>query len=102
MAICFAAAGWVYIGGIRLKSKLTFFIVVLITALLLYISLFGLHIGNIELKGANQMRFGIDIRGGVAATYKPKDLGRAPTAEELDSAKTILETRMDAENITDR
>lgn len=85
-----------------MKSKLTFFIVFLITAALLYLSLFGLHVGNIELKGADQMRFGIDIRGGVAATYKPMDLGRAPTSDELDSAKTIIETRMDAQNITDR
>lgn len=84
------------------KSKLTFFIVVLITAILLYISFFGLHLGSINLKGADEMRFGIDIRGGVEATYKPKDLDRDPTADELDAAKTIIETRMDAENITDR
>jgi len=76
--------------------------VVLVTAALLYLSLFGLHIGSMNIKGADEMRFGIDIRGGVEATYTPKDLGRAPTAEELESAKTIIETRMDAENITDR
>ena len=84
------------------KSKLTFFIVLLITLALLYISLEGLHIGSMNIKGANEMRFGIDIRGGVEATYKPKDLGRAPTSDELDSAKSIIETRMDAKNITDR
>lgn len=85
-----------------MKSKRVFFIVFLITAALLYISFFGLHLGSLNLKGADEMRFGIDIRGGVEATYLPKDLGRAPTSDELESAKTIIETRMDAQNITDR
>lgn len=79
-----------------------FFIVVLICAVLLYITLFGLHIGSVDIKGADQMRYGIDIRGGVEATYRPKDLDRKPSSEELDSAKSIIETRMDAQNITDR
>ena len=85
-----------------MKSKKTFLIVFLITAALFYIAFFGLHIGSFNLKGADEMRFGIDIRGGVEATYTPKDLNRAPTSEELEQAKTIIETRMDAENITDR
>ena len=84
------------------KSKLTFFVIFIITAALLYLSLFGLHVGSINIKGADQMRFGIDIRGGAEATYKPKDLDRAPTSDELDSAKSIIETRMDAAGITDR
>ncbi len=85
-----------------MKSKKTFFIVFLITAALFYIAFYGLHIGSLNLKGANEMRFGIDIRGGVEATYTPKNLDRDPTADELEQAKTIIETRMDAENITDR
>ena len=86
-----------------MKSKKMFFIVFLITAALLYVAFYGLHLGSLNLKGANEMRFGIDIRGGVEATYTPaEDLGRAPTADELESAKTIIETRMDAQNITDR
>ena len=85
-----------------MKSKKTFFIVFLITAALFYVAISGLHIGSMNLKGADEMRFGIDIRGGVEATYTPKDLDRDPTSDELESAKTIIETRMDAENITDR
>ncbi|MDP4109883.1 MAG: SecD/SecF family protein translocase subunit, partial [Bacillota bacterium] len=85
-----------------MKSKNAFFIVVLITGFFLYISLFGLQIGKLELKGSDQMRYGIDIRGGVDATFKPKDLNRVPTEAELESARTIIETRMDAQNITDR
>ena len=75
---------------------------VLITAVLLYFAIYGLHLGSLNIKGSNEMRYGIDIRGGVEATYTPKDLGRAPTSNELDSAKSIIETRMDAANITDR
>ena len=83
-------------------TRIVFFIVLLITLALLFLALFGLRIGDFELKGANEMRFGIDIRGGVEATFEPNGLDRAPTAEELESAKLIIETRMDAKNITDR
>ncbi|MCR6544850.1 protein translocase subunit SecD [Dehalobacterium formicoaceticum] len=85
-----------------MKSKPVFFIIVLLTAALFLLAVFGLKIGNFELKGADKMRYGIDIRGGVEATYEPKDLDRAPTESELQAARAILETRMDASNITDR
>ncbi|MGE5391156.1 MAG: protein translocase subunit SecD [Deltaproteobacteria bacterium] len=85
-----------------MNSKRVFFITVFITAALFCISLFGIKIGNFGIKGADQMRFGIDIRGGVEATYEPRDLQRTPTAGELEAARAIIETRMDAKNITDR
>ncbi|ADY56108.1 protein-export membrane protein SecD [Syntrophobotulus glycolicus DSM 8271] len=85
-----------------MDSKRVFFIVVLLTAALFYVSIMGLQIGSLEIKGASQMRYGIDIRGGVEATYEPKGLGRAPTDTELEAARSIIETRMDAKNITDR
>ena len=84
------------------KTKSVFFIVLLITLALFFVSLFGLNIGDFEIKGSDQMRFGIDIRGGVEATFEPNELDRAPTQEELESAKLIIETRMDSKNITDR
>ncbi|NCB51873.1 MAG: protein translocase subunit SecD [Clostridia bacterium] len=94
-------------GGNVLKNKSgnkkpVFFVVVIVTVLLSLLAVFGLEIGNFEIKGANQMRFGIDIRGGVEAVYEPKDLDRDPTEAELEAAKTVIETRMDAANITDR
>ncbi len=85
-----------------MNSKYRFFVVALLTAALLFIAVFGLKIGKTEIKGADQMRFGIDIRGGVDATFEPKDLGRTPDADELEAARSIIETRMDAANITDR
>ena len=84
------------------KMKPVFFIVALIIAGLLYVALFGLNVGSVHIKGANEMRYGIDIRGGVEAVYAPKDLDRKPTEDELSQARTILETRMDAKNISDR
>jgi protein-export SecD/SecF family membrane protein len=85
-----------------MNSKPVFFITVLLTAALFCLSLFGMKLGDFEIKGAGQMRYGIDIRGGVEATYEPRDLGRAPTDNELEAARAIIETRMDAKNITDR
>lgn len=85
-----------------MNSKRVFFITVFITVTLFFLSMFGIKIGNFEIKGADQMRYGIDIRGGVEATYEPKDLGRVPTENELEAARAIIETRMDANNITDR
>lgn len=85
-----------------MNSKRGLFLTVLLTAVLLCIAVFGVKIGNFEIRGADQMRYGIDIRGGVEATYEPKDLGRAPSENELEAARIIIETRMDAKNITDR
>ncbi len=52
------------------------------------------------LKGLSDIRWGIDIRGGVEATFKPADNIDA-TDEQLDSAKSIIETRMVSNGITD-
>ncbi|MDF2685136.1 MAG: protein-export rane protein SecD [Clostridia bacterium] len=88
------------------NKKYVFFLIFAITALFAYVAIFGvdLWIGttNLKINGAPNMRFGIDIRGGVEAVFTPKDLDRAPTADELESAKTIMETRLDQNNILDR
>ena len=84
-----------------MKSKGTkggIFVFILITLLLGLLAAFGL--GD-QLKGIREMRFGIDIRGGVEAVFKP-ETEEAVTSEELDSARSIIETRLDGENITDR
>ncbi len=78
----------------------TFFIVAIVIALVLTLTLCDFSFINI--KNANDMRFGIDIRGGVEAIYAPKDLDRVPTEAELASVRAILETRLDYNNILDR
>lgn len=63
------------------------------------IAIFGM---GADFKGAKDMRFGIDIRGGVEAVFEPQNLDREPTVEELESARNIIKTRLDGQNITDR
>lgn len=57
---------------------------------------------RIRIKGAKEMRFGIDIRGGVEAVFAPKDFEGKPTAEQLDSAAKVLNFRLDSLQILDR
>lgn len=87
-------------------NKATFFLVLAVILLLLSVAVFGFKIGNLELYGMQDMRFGIDIRGGVEATFRAKatddNPDPQPTADELESAKLIIETRMDNLNIFDR
>lgn len=83
-------------------NKGTFWIVSILIALITYMAIFGVSIGSFNIPSASDMRFGIDIRGGVEATYFPKDYKGVPSATELDSAKLIMEERCDAQNILDR
>ena len=83
-------------------NKGTFWIVFVLIAIITYLAIFGVKIGSFEIPAAKDMRFGIDIRGGVEATYFPKDYNGVPTASELDSAKAVIEERCDAKNILDR
>ena len=88
-----------------MKSRInrgTFWIMLVLILIITYLSIFGLRIGSFHIPGSGEMRFGIDIRGGVEATYFPKDYDGVPTAEELDAAKSVIEERCDAQNILDR
>ncbi|MCX7714165.1 MAG: protein translocase subunit SecD [Clostridia bacterium] len=84
------------------KFKPVFFIVALIIVGIAYTAFFGIKSSFINIKSAKEMRYGIDIRGGVEAVYAPKDLDRNPTSDELESARQIIETRLDTKNILDR
>ena len=88
-------------------DKNSFFWVVGATLLLVVILAFGLKIpvgGGVTspIYGINDIRFGIDIKGGYDLVFIPDGLGRAPTSTELDSARSIIELRLDSKNITDR
>ncbi len=83
-------------------NRVTVWVVAILIGLVTYTALFGISIGSVRIPGAGEMRFGIDIRGGVEATYFPKDYDGTPSAAELDSAKHIIEERCDAQNILDR
>jgi len=92
---------------IRVKrvAKPVFFILAILILILSYFATFGLHtqygdIDNTVIKGIGDIRWGIDIRGGVEATFKPAD-GIDATDDEIETAKAIIETRLVSNNITD-
>ena len=57
-----------------------------------------------RINSISEIRFGIDIRGGVEAYFEAAKGTDASllTNENLDAARAILEIRMDNKNITDR
>lgn len=86
-------------------KKPVFFVVLILIAVLVYTSLFGVYGQNGDfketyIKGAGDIRWGIDIRGGVEATFSPAGDVKA-TNDQLNSAKAIIETRMVSNSITD-
>lgn len=87
-------------------AKPVFFIVALVILALAYTSVFGVytHYGDRQdtvIRGAADIRFGIDIRGGVDVTFGPKDESLAVTESQLNGVKTIIEERLVLQNITD-
>lgn len=81
------------------QQKRIFIGITILIVLSSIIAVFGLGNG---IKGADKMRFGIDIRGGVEAIFQPEGLERKATEAELDAARTVIENRLDVRNITDR
>lgn len=95
--------------SVKLKNsrKSTFFIVAIIIALVTVLAFTGANMPEpggtkVRLASASEIRFGIDIRGGVEAVYAPKDLQQKPTDLQLQAIQTIMETRLDNLNILDR
>ena len=85
--------------------KPVFFIVAILLLLFSYTAIFGVsyYTGDVKhtvLKGIGDIRWGIDIQGGVEATFVPADDVDA-TEKQLESAKSIIETRMISSGITD-
>lgn len=81
------------------SGKKTLTVILIAIAAFIYIAIFGF--GD-NIKGLFNMRFGIDIRGGVEAIFEPKGLDHNPTASELEMAREVIESRLDNQNITDR
>src|SRR5690554_243036 len=83
-------------------NKYMYIPVMLFITCIAFVAVFGIQAGSINVRGMEEIRFGIDIRGGVEAVFEPANLDRLPTESELESARVIMETRMDAQNILDR
>lgn len=55
-----------------------------------------------DLKGVGDMRLGIDIKGGVEAVFEPVGMKGTPSVSQMEAARNVIESRLDARNITDR
>ena len=72
---------------------------------MLYTAFFGVaakygDVTTTYIKGAKDIRFGVDIKGGVNVTFVPSD-GYDATDEQLDAARLVIENRLVALNVTD-
>ena len=71
------------------RKRRTFFIVAAVILLATLLAFTGLtlpipgRVGMSRLKGAPDIRFGIDIRGGVEAVFTPRDFDGQVTAEQM-------------------
>ncbi len=86
-------------------SKPVVFIVAALIVCFAYLSFFGVSttFGDIKttyIKGAGDIRFGIDIRGGVEVTFVP-DTTEPVTDEQMSSAEAVIKLRLLSQNITD-
>ena len=87
------------------RGKSIFFIVAALIFALTYTSFFGIKqvYGDTEtvwFKSASDIRFGIDIKGGVDATFMPAE-GQDATDTELEAAEAVIKLRLVNLNITD-
>ena len=80
-----------------------------VTALLIvvfvYTAFFGVaakygDVTTTYIKGAKDIRFGVDIKGGVNVTFVPSEDYDA-TEEQLEAAQLVIENRLVALNVTD-
>ena len=87
-------------------GKPVFFVILILILALTYTAFFGIedYYGdrrNVYVKGANDIRWGIDIRGGVEAVFAPDKQDIEITESDMDGAREIVETRLVSRNITD-
>jgi len=80
-------------------------VTVLLIAAFVYTAFFGVYAKygdttTTYIKGAKDIRFGVDIKGGVNVTFVPSDDYDA-TEEQLEAAQLVIENRLVALNVTD-
>lgn len=84
----------------NMKKKLVFFIVLAVAIFMVYTAAFGIK--GTKLLGAPDMRYGVDISGGVEAAFQPVGITTKATKAQLESAREVIEVRLDNLNIMDR
>ena len=86
-------------------GKPVFFIVFFLILFLVYTSVFGIYGENGDykltyIKGIQDIRWGIDIKGGVEAVFAPEK-GVDATDDQMNAVKSIIDLRLVNQNITD-
>ena len=86
-------------------KKPVFFIVFALILFLACTSVLGIYGENGDfkvtyIKGINDIRWGIDIKGGVEAVFAPAN-GIDASDSEMESVKAILDLRLVSQNVTD-
>lgn len=89
----------------RKVGKPVVFVVVAIIIVFTTLAFFGIStsygdITTTYIKGVDDIRWGIDIRGGVDVTFTPPE-GYDAMPEEMAAAESIIKVRLVSQNITD-
>ena len=87
------------------KGWIAFVVIFALIVALSYLAFFGIedYYGDtrkLYVKGAKDIRWGIDISGGVEAVFAPDKEGEISRGD-IDAAKSILEVRLTERKITD-
>ena len=87
-------------------GKLMFFVVFVLILALTFTAFFGIdnYYGDtrkVIFKGAKDIRWGIDIRGGVEAVFTPAKSESKITDDDMEAAESLIKTRLVDQNITD-
>lgn len=87
-------------------GKPIFFVIFILILALTFCAFFGIenYYGDkriVYTKGAEDIRWGIDIRGGVEAVFTPAKGEKDITDENMDAAQELIEIRLNKQNITD-
>lgn len=88
------------------KGKPTFFIVLVLIIIFAVVTAFGVKTRwgdntTTYIKGLQDIRWGIDIRGGVDVTFAPPEDVTDVTEEQMNAAEAVIKQRLLAQNITD-
>lgn len=89
----------------RKLGKAVFFIVLALIGALVTLSFMGAYSWygdrkDVIIKGAGDIRWGIDIRGGVDVTFTPPE-GYDASDTDMAAAESIIKVRLVSQNITD-
>lgn len=87
-------------------GKPVFFIVALLIFAFTALTFFGVQtqygdIKTVYIKGLDNIRWGIDIKGGVDVTFTPPSTQKNVTKEQMSAAEETIKQRMTTLNITD-